>query len=155
MSPALDLLAARKQAALFGLGDTLAGLTPFGRAEKMRAQGTPNPTPVLRNVAGVQLPPRMAPQAFPEHVQAAKAKSLANTQQIQDIMARVRGPSAALAPAAPSPADLQARHETTMNALKAVEASRARPKLPLPAGVAMKAACFDCPATEVLRLRAA
>lgn len=153
MSPAVEILELRKQAGVFsmfsrfGRGNS-ADLTNYGLIER-RGLGKPAPIPI-----GVAVPARMAPPPVPAHVQAAKNKSLATTQQIHDIMSRVTGGSAPQA-AAPTPDELHRRYTTTVDTLKAFEASRARPKLPTPPGPESKAACFECPALDILSLRAA
>lgn len=163
MSLALEVLEQRKQAGLataweglnqaFGRKPPTYYMTNFGRLEQRKAKGIPDPTP-FPSFANVNLPARMAPEAIPPHIQEAKNKSLANTQQIQNVMKAVQRPGGAPA-AAPEPnqAERDARHATTMSTLKAVEASRTAPKLPLPPGP--KVACLACPALDVLRLRAA
>ncbi len=136
MSQALEILEQRKQAGIFG-ATSLGGMTPFGRAEYLRRQ-------------------RGALPVIPESAVATKAKSLAHTQQIQDVTQKLQNPAFRPPPIIGSQAERDLVHTNTMNVLKKVEASRTAPKLPLPPGPeGMKAACFDCPALDVLRLRAA
>jgi hypothetical protein len=120
---AFEILENRKLAGLFG---SSTDLTQYGHVQRF---GLPKPDPMP--ASGFNMGARTSPpQAFPANVMAAKNKSLAQTKSIQDIMARVQGP----APAAPepSPAERLQRHTTTIDTLKAVEASRTRPKLPVP-----------------------
>lgn len=147
MSLALELLETRKQAGLFGSSTFGGGPTNFGLME-----GKARPT-LLPSLGGVTLPARMAPEATPPHIQEAKNRSLANTAQIQNVMKAVGSRGAAPVPAPElSPAERDARHTTTLNTLKAVEASRTAPKMPLPPGP--KVACTNHPALDVMRLRA-
>jgi hypothetical protein len=158
MSLACEILEARKQAGLFGPARMPTGIynSEFARTNWLRNQyaKTPPPKPAQPPAA-----PAVA-QQFPAPVLEAKAKSLANTQQIQNVMQAVqrKGP---LPPPAPTPqSELDARHATTVSALKAVEASRQRGSTPTvergsTPTVATKAACLSCPALDVMRLRAA
>lgn len=134
MTLALEILEARKHAGLFG--STLDSLTPFGRAEKLRQR-------------------RGAPTPIPASAIAAKAKSLDTTKQIQDLTQKLQDPSFKPLPIPGSQAERDAVHQNTMTTLKNVEASRVRPRLPLPIGPAMKAACTNHPALDVMRSRAA
>lgn len=148
MSPALEILAARKQADWFGSATFGGGPSNYQIIRDRRARG--EKTNLLPSLGGVTLPARMAPEPIPAHIQEAKNRSLANKAQVQNVMQAIGGRGAA-PPVEPSPAERDARHTTTMNTLKAIEASRAAPKLPLPP----KVACFTCPALEVMRSRAA
>jgi hypothetical protein len=146
MSLALEILEARKQADWFGMSTFGGGPTNYQVIRDRRARG--ERTNLLPSLGGVTLPARMAPEPIPAHIQEAKNRSLANRAQVQNVMQAVGGRGAA--PAAElSQAERDARHATTINTLKAVEASRMAPKLPLP-----KVACFTCPALEVMRSRA-
>lgn len=148
MSPALEILAARKQADWFGSATFGGGPSNYQIIHDRRARG--EKTNLLPSLGGVTLPARMVPEPIPAHVQEAKNRSLANRAQVQNVMQAIRSRSA-IPTAEPSQAERDARHTTTMTTLKAIEASRAAPKLPLPP----KVACFTCPALEVMRSRAA
>jgi len=146
MSPALDLLEQRKQAGLFGATRMPTGIyeSALARTNWLRdryAKNPPKPAPA---------PAPMAPQQFPASVLAAKAKSMANTAQIQGITQAVQKQGPAPAPAPVPQAELDARHATTVNALKAVEASRLRNTTPT---TSTKTACLDCPALTIVQHR--
>lgn len=184
MSMALEILGQRKQAGLFGRAAMPSGVadSDYARTNWLREHKGSNPPAPPRPAEGFTLPARMAPQPFPQHVLDTHQRSQAQTAQVQSLVKRTQG-GGQPAPE-PSQADRDAQHASMVSSLKKVEASRLAPKLPMapdpnwppkaapaatPAAARQstgllskliprfgaKVACFDCPALEVLRLRAA
>lgn len=151
---ALEVLAYRKEAAFLGFGRPSSGVmaSDFGRTNALREQYAKNPP----SPAPAYVP--AAPQPIPPHVQAAKAKSLATSAQVRDLataaQAHLRGLPRPPEPEVPA-AQLEQRHTTMLDALKAVESSRARSLEQGKTRATTKSACISYPALDVLLSRAA